>query len=75
MAFDFGATYRLNDEWTFSAAVLYSDGTLKHTGIYDIEHETDRVGAGAALGRLRFLSGDPDQGIWNCGGDAFKYRL
>ena len=22
MAFDFGATYRLNDEWTFSAAVL-----------------------------------------------------
>ena len=26
------------------AAVLYSDGTLKHTGIYDIEHETDRVG-------------------------------
>ena len=22
MAFDFGATYRLNDEWTFSAALL-----------------------------------------------------
>ena len=31
------------------AAVLYSDGTLKHTGIYDIEHETDRVGAGDAF--------------------------
>ena len=25
------------------AAVLYSDGALKHTGIYDIEHEIDRV--------------------------------
>lgn len=31
------------------AAVLYSDGTLKHTGIYDIEHEIDRVGAGDAF--------------------------
>lgn len=31
------------------AAVLYSDGTLKHTGIYDIEHEVDRVGAGDAF--------------------------
>ena len=31
------------------AAILYSDGTLKHTGIYDIEHETDRVGAGDAF--------------------------
>ncbi|MFQ8842894.1 MAG: hypothetical protein ACLR8P_20385 [Clostridium fessum] len=27
----------------------------------------------AALERLRFLSGDPDQGIWNRGGDALKY--
>ena len=31
------------------AAVLYSDGALKHTGIYDIEHEIDRVGAGDAF--------------------------
>lgn len=31
------------------AAVLYSDGALKHTGIYDIEHEVDRVGAGDAF--------------------------
>ena len=31
------------------AAVLYSDGSLKHTGIYDIEHEVDRVGAGDAF--------------------------
>ncbi|MDE5702622.1 MAG: sugar kinase, partial [Bacteroides sp.] len=31
------------------AAVLYSDNTLKHTGIYDIEHEVDRVGAGDAF--------------------------
>ena len=31
------------------AAVVYSDGTLKHTGIYDIEHEVDRVGAGDAF--------------------------
>lgn len=31
------------------AAVLYSDGTLKHTGIYDIEHEVDRVGTGDAF--------------------------
>lgn len=31
------------------AAVLYSDGALKHAGIYDIEHEIDRVGAGDAL--------------------------
>ena len=31
------------------AAVLYSDGTLNHTGIYDIEHEVDRVGAGDAF--------------------------
>ena len=31
------------------AAVLYSDGILKHTGIYDIEHEVDRVGAGDAF--------------------------
>lgn len=31
------------------AAVLYSEGTLKHTGIYDIEHEVDRVGAGDAF--------------------------
>lgn len=31
------------------AAILYSDGALKHTGIYDIEHEVDRVGAGDAF--------------------------
>lgn len=31
------------------AAVLYSDGSLKHTGIYDIEREVDRVGAGDAF--------------------------
>lgn len=31
------------------AAVLYSDATLKHTGIYDIEHEVDRMGAGDAF--------------------------
>lgn len=31
------------------AAVLYSDNTLKHTSIYDIEHEVDRVGAGDAF--------------------------
>ena len=31
------------------AAVLYSDSTLKHTGIYDIECEVDRVGAGDAF--------------------------
>lgn len=31
------------------AAVLYSDGSLKHTGIYDIEHEVDRLGAGDAF--------------------------
>ena len=28
---------------------LYSKGTLKHTGIYDIVHEVDRVGAGDAF--------------------------
>ncbi len=31
------------------AAVLYSDGSLKHTGIYNIEHEVDRVGTGDAF--------------------------
>lgn len=31
------------------AAILYSDNTLKHTGIYDIECEVDRVGAGDAF--------------------------
>lgn len=31
------------------AAVLYADGSLKHTGIYDIVHEVDRVGAGDAF--------------------------
>lgn len=31
------------------AAVLYSDSTLKHTGIYDIKHEVDRIGAGDAF--------------------------
>ncbi len=31
------------------AAVLYAEGTLKHTGIYDIVHEIDRVGAGDAF--------------------------
>ena len=31
------------------AAILYTDGTLKHTGIYDIVHEVDRVGAGDAF--------------------------
>lgn len=31
------------------AAVLYSDGSLKHTGIYDIGHEVDRVGTGDAF--------------------------
>ena len=31
------------------AAILYSKGTLKHTGIYDIVHEVDRVGAGDAF--------------------------
>ena len=31
------------------AAVLYSDGVLRHTGIYDIEHEVDRLGAGDAF--------------------------
>ena len=31
------------------AAVLYSGGTLKHTGIYDIDHEVDRIGAGDAF--------------------------
>lgn len=31
------------------AAILYSEGALKHTGIYDIEHEVDRVGAGDAF--------------------------
>ena len=44
------------------AAVLYSDGTLKHTGIYDIEHETDRVGAGDAFvgGMIHGLITYPD---------------
>lgn len=31
------------------AAILYSDDSLKHTGIYDIESEVDRVGAGDAF--------------------------
>ena len=31
------------------AAILYSKGTLRHTGIYDIVHEVDRVGAGDAF--------------------------
>ena len=31
------------------AAILYSDNTLKHTGVYDIECEVDRVGAGDAF--------------------------
>ncbi|MCI1647080.1 MAG: sugar kinase [Bacteroides sp.] len=31
------------------AAVLYSAGTLKHTGIYDIAQEVDRVGTGDAF--------------------------
>lgn len=31
------------------AAVLYSDGVLKHTGIYDIVNEVDRVGTGDAF--------------------------
>ena len=31
------------------AAVLYSDQTLKYTGIYDITHEVDRVGTGDAF--------------------------
>lgn len=31
------------------AAVLLSDGKFHHTGIYDIEHEVDRVGAGDAF--------------------------
>lgn len=31
------------------AAIVYSDGTLKHTGIYDITHEVDRVGTGDAF--------------------------
>ncbi|WP_455664849.1 PfkB family carbohydrate kinase [Phocaeicola sp.] len=31
------------------AAILYADGALKHTGIYDIVHEVDRVGAGDAF--------------------------
>ena len=31
------------------AAILYSDNRLKHTGIYDIECEVDRVGAGDAF--------------------------
>ena len=31
------------------AAVLYSDRSLKHTGIYDITHEVDRVGTGDAF--------------------------
>lgn len=31
------------------AAILYTDGALKHTGIYDIVHEVDRVGAGDAF--------------------------
>ena len=29
--------------------MLYSDGSLKHTGIYDITHEVDRVGTGDAF--------------------------
>lgn len=31
------------------AAILYSEGTLTHTGIYDITHEVDRVGTGDAF--------------------------
>lgn len=31
------------------AAVLLADGTFHHTGIYDITHEVDRVGAGDAF--------------------------
>ncbi|WP_291581749.1 sugar kinase [Bacteroides sp.] len=31
------------------AAVLYSNGSLKHTGVYDITHEVDRVGTGDAF--------------------------
>ncbi len=31
------------------AAVLLSDGQFYHTGIYDIDHEVDRVGAGDAF--------------------------
>lgn len=31
------------------AGVVYSDGVLKYTGIYDIDHEVDRVGAGDAF--------------------------
>ena len=34
---------------THLAAVLYSDQTLKYTGIYDITHEVDRVGTGDAF--------------------------
>ena len=31
------------------AAIVYSDHTLKHTGIYDVTHEVDRVGTGDAF--------------------------
>lgn len=31
------------------AAVLLADGQFHHTGIYDIDHEVDRVGAGDAF--------------------------
>lgn len=31
------------------AGILYSDGRLSHTGIYDIAHEVDRVGTGDAF--------------------------
>lgn len=31
------------------AAIVYSDGNLKYTGIYDIMHEVDRVGTGDAF--------------------------
>ena len=44
------------------AAVLLSDGKLHHTGIYDIEHEVDRVGAGDAFvgGMIYGLRAYPD---------------
>ena len=44
------------------AAVLLSDGKFHHTGIYDIEHEVDRVGAGDAFvgGMIYGLRAYPD---------------
>lgn len=41
--------HSLTSNHNLLAAVLLSDGVFHHTGIYDITHEVDRVGAGDAF--------------------------